>query len=143
LLAPGADPNDIRLAWQGGSGLALARSGALQIKTSDGLVTDAPPRSYQRVGGRKVPVQSAFALDRGSAHSFGFSLGRYDRSAPLVIDPSLAFSTYPGGPGPVSGGRARAFPPATSTWPDRPVPRTSLPLSARTTRPTMAPVTRS
>jgi hypothetical protein len=93
-VSPGADPRQIRLAWQGASGLSLGRSGDLEIKTLHGVLTDARPRSYQESSGHRVAVSSAFTLT--GSNSYRFSLGRYDRREPLVIDPSLAYSTYVG-----------------------------------------------
>jgi hypothetical protein len=94
LVAPGADPSKIRLAWQGASGLSITASDELSIKTPLGPLTDARPRTYQVIDGRRLPVKSAFALTGESSKSYGFSLGHYDRRRPLLIDPSLAYSTY-------------------------------------------------
>ena len=96
-LAAGADPSDIRLAYAGASGLAIADSGALAIGTSLGVLTDTRPRTYQQAAGSRIPVESSFAL-RGR-RAYGFSLGAYDRGRPLVIDPGLVYSTFLGGTG--------------------------------------------
>ncbi len=96
-LAPGANPADIRLAYAGASGLSLTDAGALAIATPLGVLTDTRPRTYQRAGGRRSPVESSFA--RHGRRSYGFALGAYDRSRPLVIDPALAYSTFLGGSG--------------------------------------------
>jgi hypothetical protein len=93
LVSPGADPGKIHLAWQGADGLSITSSGELSVGTSLGPLMDARPRSYQEYKGRKIPIESAFAL-KGSSNSYGFSLGRFDHERPLVIDPSLAYSTY-------------------------------------------------
>ena len=50
--------------------------------------------SYQLVAGDRVPLASRYAL---AGSSYGIVLGSYDPSQPLVIDPSLAYSTYLGG----------------------------------------------
>jgi hypothetical protein len=47
------------------------------------------------VGGRRVPVDSRFAL--GARSAYGFAVGSYDTALPLVIDPGLAYSTFLGG----------------------------------------------
>jgi hypothetical protein len=95
-VRPGAEISDIRLAYAGADGLSLDRSGALRIGTSLGALRDAPPHSFQRLDGHRVPVDSHYALAGGS---YGFVLGHHDRSRPLVIDPSLSYSTYLGGGG--------------------------------------------
>ncbi|MBT2551840.1 SBBP repeat-containing protein [Arthrobacter sp. ISL-5] len=93
-LAPGADPSDIRLGYAGADGLSVSRDGALLVDTPLGALTDSSPTSYQLIDGKPVPVASRYALE---GHSYGFALGHYDRSHALVIDPSLAYSTFLGG----------------------------------------------
>jgi hypothetical protein len=93
LLDPGADPADIRLAWRGASDVSL-QDGALTIATPAGSLTDQPPKVYQELAGRRVDVPAAYALD---GRRYGFDLGQYDRSRPLVIDPALTYAGYIGG----------------------------------------------
>lgn len=93
-LAAGANPADVRLAYRGAEGLSLDRAGNLVVATSLGPLTDSRPVSYQQIGGRRVAVDSRYAL---SGSSYGFALGAYDRSRPLVIDPGVVYSTYLGG----------------------------------------------
>ena len=96
-VAPGADPSDIRLRYEGAGSLRLRESGVLAAGTSLGPVTDARPHSYQAAAGGRATVESAFALH--GERSYGFALGSYDRSRPLVIDPAITtvYSTYLGG----------------------------------------------
>jgi hypothetical protein len=94
-VRPGADPSRVRLAYQGAQGLSVTRTGSLAIATPLGVLQDARPVSYQLAGAKRVPVVSAYALHGGDG--YGFALGRYDRSRPLVIDPGLEYSTYLGG----------------------------------------------
>jgi hypothetical protein len=98
-LSPGASPRNIRLAYAGAESLSLSQGGALLIKTPLGTLRDSKPRAYQRIGGRKVPVESRYSLTKGAggAQSYGFELGAYDRGRPLVIDPGLVYSTFLGG----------------------------------------------
>jgi hypothetical protein len=95
-LQPGADPNDIRLAYAGAEGLSVGAAGSLLIDTPLGRLRDARPKSHQRIGGQRAPVESRYAL---TGDRYGFELGHYDGSKPLVIDPGLAYSTYLGGTG--------------------------------------------
>jgi hypothetical protein len=92
-LHPGADPRSIRFAYVGADSLALS-GGALQVNTPAGQLRDAAPRSFQPIDGRRVSVPSRYAL---AGSSYGFTLGRFDRSHPLVIDPGLEYSTFLGG----------------------------------------------
>jgi hypothetical protein len=96
-LEPGADPSKIRLAYRGAEGLSIGAAGDLSIQTAAGTLRDARPRSYQRIGGRRVPIRSRYVLEEGGGSAFGFRLGRsYDPRRPLVIDPVL-YSTFLGG----------------------------------------------
>jgi beta-propeller repeat-containing protein len=97
-LAAGASPDRIRLAYAGAEGLAMSRDGSLLIRTPLGTLRDQAPTAWQWIGGRKVPVESRYAIN-GRSHAYGFELGAYDRSRPLVIDPGLVYSTYLGGTG--------------------------------------------
>lgn len=93
-LAPGADPDRIRLAYRGQNRLSIEPGGALRIETALGALHDSAPVSYQRIRGRRVAVASKFTFESGGA--IGFALGAYDRRFPLVIDPSLVYSTFLG-----------------------------------------------
>jgi hypothetical protein len=59
--------------------------------------------SYQLLDGRRVRVASRYALKSRSSSKYGFALGAYERSRPVVIDPGLAYSTFLGGPSFESG----------------------------------------
>ncbi|WP_332760930.1 DUF7948 domain-containing protein [Pseudarthrobacter sp.] len=93
-LRPGADPGDIRLGYAGADGLSVGGDGALLVDTPLGALRDSAPTSYQLTDGRQGAVESRYALE---GHSYGFALGHYDRTQALVIDPSLAYSTFLGG----------------------------------------------
>ena len=94
-VRPGAKVADIQLAYRGATGLRRGADGGLRIGTALGELSDAPPVTYQEIGGVRTPVSSRYVLsgDRG----YGFAVGRYDRGRELVIDPSLAYSTLLGG----------------------------------------------
>jgi hypothetical protein len=98
-MKPGATADRIALAYRGAQSISITRAGALMIRTPLGTLRDAKPRAWQRIDGRTVPVESRFSLHRrgGAAPAYGFELGGYDHSRPLVIDPGLAYSTYLGG----------------------------------------------
>ncbi len=93
---PGASAADIALAYRGAGGLRRDAGGGLAIDTPLGALHDAAPVAYQRLGGLRVPVRSAYRVSGGR---YGFALGAYDRSRELVIDPALAYSTFLGGGG--------------------------------------------
>lgn len=92
VLAPGADPADIRLRYEGAR-LARRADGALIA----GEVVQLRPVAYQEIAGRRRPVAVDYTLL--AANEVAFRLGRYDGTQPLVIDPVLTFSTALGGGG--------------------------------------------
>ena len=92
LVAPGADPHDVRLGFTGATKVALASSGDLTITAANGEISFHKPLVYQVKDGRSQSIDSRFTLL--SKNAVGFSLGAYDHSRALVIDPVLAYSTY-------------------------------------------------
>ena len=102
-LDPGADPRDIRLDYDGASGLSLGSDGGLEIDTPLGVLNDARPVSYQTGDGARVHVDSQYAVHGVDDGGYGFVVDGYDRSRPLVIDPAIDFSTFVGGTGSDAG----------------------------------------
>src|SRR5215208_6360388 len=97
-LKPGSSVEDVRLAYRGAEELSVGAGGQLLVQTSLGVIKDAAPVSYQRIGGERVPVESRYVL-KGDGGGYGFAVGAYDPSYPLVIDPGLDYSTFLGGTG--------------------------------------------
>jgi Divergent InlB B-repeat domain/Beta-propeller repeat len=95
VLDPGADPRDVRLRWRGATDVDLNDAGQMEVETSIDTLIDDEPVSYQRNDGRRVAVSSSYDL-RGT--TFGFRVGDYDRTEPLVVDPEiLLYAGYVGG----------------------------------------------
>lgn len=95
-VAPGADPAQAELEFDGARRLELSR-GDLVIHGENGSLRLAAPVVYQESHDRRQPVAAKFVL-RGQNRA-GFAIGAYDHSRELVIDPVLSFSTYFGGSG--------------------------------------------
>ena len=101
VVAPHADPDLIRMHFAGTKSLKLDGNGNLTILADDGEVAFHKPVVYQLVDDRKGrnanrrQVTGNFALL--GDNSAGFALGQYDRSKPLIIDPTLVYSTFLGG----------------------------------------------
>jgi hypothetical protein len=103
LVKPGADPRQIQLAYRGATAVRLTETGNLEVNTPAGGFHDAVPVSYQELDGKRVEVATAYnlepAVDSGR-QVYGFRLGAYDRSQPLVLDPViLLYAGYIGGAG--------------------------------------------
>lgn len=91
-LAPGADPAAIRFRLAGARRLSLDQQGNLIAMISGGPVVFHAPAIYQPDGkGNKLPIVGSFRISTG--HTVSFTLGKYDRARPLVIDPILNYST--------------------------------------------------
>jgi uncharacterized repeat protein (TIGR01451 family) len=96
-VAPGADPSQIALRFQGQERANLDDSGNLILASGSNEVRLKAPRVYQEFGAEQRPVAGRFVLQQDS--KVGFELAAYDRSRVLVIDPVLTYSTYFGGSG--------------------------------------------
>lgn len=94
LLAPGADPSMIRFTYEGATSIAIAPDGSLRIGTSVGTLEEEAPYCYQESNGGRRKVACRFVSDE---RGIGFELGAYDRARPLVIDPTLIYSSFFGG----------------------------------------------
>jgi len=106
ILAPGADPNRIALSFRGASGLLL-EGDDLVLSTQAGELRQPRPIAYQEVDGIRKQVASRYEIkSKGRGRIVRFRIGSYDRSLPLVIDPSLVFSGQVAGTGGSFGGTA-------------------------------------
>lgn len=99
IVRPGGNPDDVRVRYHGARELKIGPKGELEVITEFGVVREAPPYSYQEIGGKRVEVRAAYRLT--GPDSYGFDLGAYDRSRTLVIDPclSIEYLTYLGAGG--------------------------------------------
>ena len=100
VVAPGANPGDVRWRYDGASSVELS-NGELLISVA-GAGEPAPlverkPVAWQTVAGKHTPVSVRYVFHGDG--SIGFALGRYDSTQPLTIDPTLDYSTYVGGSG--------------------------------------------
>jgi hypothetical protein len=94
-VAAGADPGLIRLKLTGAQRTDVASNGDLVAHVGGGEVRMHKPVIYQETAGGRSLVDGGYTLLANN--EAGFRLGAFDRSLPLVIDPTLAFSTYLGG----------------------------------------------
>src|SRR5262249_34807084 len=93
-VAAGADPSRIRLEYS--ANLSIAEKGDLLIRGKSAEMREEAPVIYQRYfPGESLPVEGRYRLL--DAHTAGFEIGAYDASLPLVIDPTISYTTYLGG----------------------------------------------
>ena len=115
IVAPGADPGQIRLSFDGVDGIRLDDEGNLVLAVAGGEIMQKAPRVFQSVEGKKRMIAGRYLLlDGGDAggmagidgigisgsvtgRAVGFALATYDPAQVLVIDPVVVYSTYLGG----------------------------------------------
>ncbi len=108
IVRPGADPNRIKLAWRGADHVQVTRRGSWRSSPL-GTLRDEMPKAWQEEG-RRESVTVAYGLQAPAgvqvaslatngllagtnpherAHIVGFTVGDYDRSRALVLDPEM------------------------------------------------------
>ncbi|MBA3531795.1 MAG: SBBP repeat-containing protein, partial [Ardenticatenales bacterium] len=105
LLAPGAVPSQLRWRYEGAIQTQVEpTTGVLQLQLrgpraghATPVLAESAPVAWQEVGGQRVPVTVRYNLHRNG--EIGFTLGTYDATLPLIIDPVLSYSTFLGGSG--------------------------------------------
>lgn len=95
VVAPGAQPSTLAIEYRGAKSVAVNAAGELEIRIADRTLVQHKPIAYQELAGERRAVAASFR--RVSTTSAGFSIGDYDRSQPLVIDPVIVFASYFGG----------------------------------------------
>ena len=94
-LQPHVAPERILFRVEGADGVRVDAQGNLVLKIGGGEILQHKPVIYQAAGGRHEHVDGGYRLAGNS--TVGFRVGKRDETLPLVIDPSLSFSTYLGG----------------------------------------------
>ena len=93
IIAPGADANAIRLRIDGADALSL-KNGDLIIKTSVGETHELKPLAYQYTGDGRKTIACRYRL-KGNLLTYDLPED-WDKTLPLIIDPSVVFCTMTG-----------------------------------------------
>ena len=101
IVKAGSDPRAIRLRVDRATRARISNAGDLFLKRGDVAVTQRKPIVYQEIDGERHVIAGNYLLL--NRHEIGFQIGAYDRTWPLIIDPTLVYSTYLGGGGDDSG----------------------------------------
>lgn len=94
VVAPGANPDLIKMNFRGSDSVKVDDSGKLLIGTKNGSFEHRGLFAYQIKNGRKIQVPAKFRVEGSNVVSF--ELGSFDRSSQLIIDP-IVYGTYYGG----------------------------------------------
>lgn len=100
VVAPGKDPNAIRLNWTGAQKVEVDQAGNLLLDVNGKTIVQHAPLIYQQSEAGRTQVVGRYTVESGKStneHQIGFLVGNYDTQKPLVIDPVLTYSTYLGG----------------------------------------------
>ncbi len=95
ITKKGVTPNSIRLRYN--RPIQIDSNGDLQIAFEDGIMTENAPVAWQETPTGRQTVAVSFKLYRKNV--IGFSLGKYLPHLPIIIDPSLTWSTFLGDSG--------------------------------------------
>jgi len=92
LVKPGGSVEDILIKYTGVDGLAV-KNKELVIQTSLGAFRESSPYTYQPTAAGRAVVSCNYSLKN---QYLRFKVGNYDKSQPLVIDPSIIFCSFSG-----------------------------------------------
>ncbi|MFA7563028.1 MAG: PKD domain-containing protein [Methanoculleus sp.] len=95
-VAPGADPSQIELLYEGESRPHVDGDGILRFASSAGEMLESPLVCWQVIDGVKIDRTAEYVVDGGSVR---IAVGGYDAGYELIIDPELVYSSYLGGSG--------------------------------------------
>ena len=95
VIGPRVDPDVIRMRYQGAKNVRLSKDGELLVETLSSVLAESRPQAYQNIAGKRVEVAATFKICKDG--NVGISVGRYDCSQQLIIDPIFRFSTFVGG----------------------------------------------
>jgi Beta-propeller repeat len=94
VVAPRTDPQSIQLSFPDAKDLRIDQTGALIVKVQNVELQQPKPLIYQETAtGRRIIDGNYILKDH---ESFTFQIGDYDRNEPLIIDPTLTYSTLLG-----------------------------------------------
>ena len=97
IVAPGANPEVIRLGFPGVDRMAVDGQGHLHMTLDGHQITQPAPFIYQEKNGAKARIEGGYRIDGES--KVGFTIAAYDPELPLIIDPILIYSSFIGGSG--------------------------------------------
>lgn len=113
IVKPGASPSRVQLSYEGIEDAQITEEGNLEIRMKGEKFIQKKPYIYQEINGKRIEVEGRFRVansglraqnkkrEKGNLKQciYGFQVASYDKRYPLVIDPTIVYSTYLGGTG--------------------------------------------
>ena len=90
IVAPGADPDPIKLNFEGAAHLRIDADGDLVLGTAGGELRQRRPVIYQEGANGRQAVSGRYLVE--GAHQVGFQVDAYDAGRPLVVTQSEPMS---------------------------------------------------
>ena len=94
-LVAGANPGAIAIHFTGQDKISINDCGDLVLQLGQDEMLQPRPVIYQTIDGVRQEISGGYKML--DANNVTFTVGNYDRTQPVVIDPVLAYSTYFGG----------------------------------------------
>jgi gliding motility-associated-like protein len=95
IVHPNANPDQIKVEYEGLEKIGIDTRGNLLLKTSFNTITEFAPFVYQIVEGQKRQIAAKYVME-GNQQVLIKITGKYNKQLPLIIDPALVASTYSG-----------------------------------------------
>lgn len=90
----GGNPEKIQWVYKGLKNPPVLEKGHLKIQTELGEIKELAPVAWQIINDKQKFVKIAFQLQ---GEIVSFKLGKFDAGYPLIIDPTIVFSSFSGG----------------------------------------------
>lgn len=91
-ISPGVNSEIIELKFDEENEAEIDKNGDLIIHVGNTPVRLKAPIAYQELNEEDILIEVSYV--QHSKTSFGFEVGKYDESLPLIIDPVLVYSSY-------------------------------------------------
>ena len=98
---PGADASAIGLGFDRQTAIKISPDGDLILRKGSEEIRERKPQVYQIIDGSRHMIAGRYLLRRD--REVAFDIGAYDRSKPLIIDPTIVYASYLGGSGDDTG----------------------------------------
>jgi len=110
IVGPGADPSNVKFAYEGIEDLRITEDGDLEIILKEGKLIQKRPYIYQEIDGKRMEIEGKFKVQSKKFKTqnsklltinlqfiYGFQIVSYNKDYPIIVDPVLIYSTYLGG----------------------------------------------